>query len=57
MDKWEYKLVKFYKLGGMFASNTVKEEQLNLLGDQGWEFVSMDQHKYIWVFKRRKNKY
>ena len=57
MEKWEYKLVKFHKLGGMFASYTVKEEHLNLLGDQGWEFVSMDQHKYVWVFKRRKNKF
>ena len=54
MDKWEYKLVK---LGGIFTSLSNKEEELNLLGDQGWELVNTDQHRYIWIFKRRKNKY
>jgi hypothetical protein len=57
MEKWEYKIVKFYKLGGMFASNAVKEEELNSLGDQGWELVTVDQHPYSWVFKRKKNRY
>jgi len=55
MEKWEYKIVKFYKLGGMFASYTVKEEELNSLGDQGWELVTIDQNRYVWVFKRKKN--
>ena len=57
MEKWEYKIVKFYKLGGMFSSIAVKEEELNSLGDQGWELVTVDQHRYSWVFKRKKNRY
>mgnify|MGYP006142915227 FL=1 len=46
MEKWEYKIVKFYKLGGMFSSIAVKEEELNSLGDQDWELVTVDQHRY-----------
>lgn len=54
MEKWEYKIVK---LGGVFSSLKTKEEELNLLGEQGWELIQTDAHKYHWIFKRRKNKF
>ena len=54
MEKWEYKIVK---LGGMFSSLKDKESELNSLGEQGWELVNIDQYRYVWIFKRKKNRY
>jgi len=53
MDKWEYKIVKM----GLFFSLKKKEEEINILGDQGWELVLADQYGVTLTFKRRKNKY
>ena len=53
MEKWEYKIVK---LGGMFSSLKDKQEILNDLGEQGWELITVDQHRYVWVLKRKKNR-
>ena len=51
MEKWEYKVLK---LEGIFTSLVDKETELNSLGDQGWELITVDQHAYVWVFKRTK---
>tara|TARA_B100000780_G_scaffold276775_1_gene246045 strand:- start:2479 stop:2685 length:207 start_codon:yes stop_codon:yes gene_type:complete len=51
MEKWEYKVLK---LDGIFTSLVDKETELNSLGDQGWELITVDQHPYVWVFKRTK---
>lgn len=54
MEKWEYKVLK---LDGIFTSLVDKETELNSLGDQGWELITVDQHRYVWIFKRKKNRY
>ena len=40
MDKWEYKTLKFDGKG-FFKSKFEFEEELNKLGNEGWELVSM----------------
>ncbi len=53
MEKWEYKVVKF----SVFWSLAKKQEGLSDLGEQGWELVNVHYDSYIWVFKRKKNRY
>ena len=51
MEKWEYIVLK---LDGIFTSLVDKETELNSLGDQGWELITVYQQAYVWVFKRTK---
>jgi hypothetical protein len=45
--KWKYKLVEYSRL---MLSNQKLEEEVNKLGEQGWELVTIDNQ--MWVFKR-----
>lgn len=53
MEKWEYKIVKM----GLFFNLKKKEDELNRMGEQGWELLNVDSHSIYWTFKRRKNKF
>ena len=46
MQKWEYKIVTI-----MLPKQ--KEQELNFLGEQGWELVAWD-HSSHYIFKRPK---
>ena len=65
MEKFEYKVVT-YDPSGLFGGNVQVnkiEEQLNLLGDAGWELVSCTSSNQsygstkslVCIFKRRKD--
>jgi len=46
MQKWEYCIRNF--------GQSIAEDMLNRLGDEGWELVCVDAHSGLWTFKRQK---
>lgn len=58
--KWEYKVIKKQEAtGGILAGDYLTIDELNKLGDDGWELVSYcsesDISYSVAIFKRPKN--